>query len=163
MGINKNATKKRIVWSCISAFWLLFIFGQSLLPAKTSGAESGRIVAFLNNIIDYFGFDFSFTGYFIRKFAHFFEFAILGFVVYFTLNQYIVSRLKCILFTPLVYITVAVSDECLQLISAGRACSVFDMLLDIFGATVGFAISIFIFYFIVSHRERKNIYGCKNK
>jgi len=149
MSVNKSNNKKRIFWTCFSVVWVLFIFLQSLLPAKASSAESGKIVEFLNLICRSIGFDFSFSSHFVRKSAHFFEFAVLGFALHSALIRYEPKTLITCIFTPLLYIAVAVSDECFQLISSGRACSFSDMLLDICGATFGFVLAI-IFCFLKS-------------
>lgn len=87
---------------------------------------------------------------FIRKAAHFTEFAALGFSFTTSLilrrsdNLYIKSTVFGVLY--------AAFDEMHQLFSVGRACSVFDMMIDTSGYITGLIVSALILYIF---RRRK--------
>ena len=145
MDTKRVINKKRIILLTLSILCVTFIFTQSLMPANTSSKESGRVVDFLNAILDAIGVGVTLSGHFVRKLAHFTEFALLGASFYFTLNTFDIKRAKKLIFCVSAYSFVAVFDECLQLFSAGRACAVKDMVLDISGATFGLVISSILF------------------
>lgn len=155
MSENKHLFKKRILWTCILSVWLLIIHIQSLLPAVASSAESGRVLEFLNSVISRLGLDFTLSSYLVRKSAHFSEFAILGILLCITLSKFESDKIRLRLFVPLLYSAVAVTDECLQLLSVGRACRVQDMILDICGATFGFLLYI-VFNFVYLNKRKRN-------
>ena len=67
---------------------------------------------------------------------------------------------SAMLITPILYIFVAITDECLQLFSPGRACAVNDMILDTCGATTGLLFSLAIF--CLFQKVKKNG-GSKNE
>ena len=64
-------TRRRVFWA-LTALWLLFVWGHSLLPASVSKEESGHWLALLQNWMPWL------TDYLIRKAAHFTEYAVLG-------------------------------------------------------------------------------------
>ena len=156
MNMKMNANKNRILWSVFTVLCLIFIFSQSLLPADTSGNESSRVVDFLNFICEYIGVSVRFTGHFVRKCAHFTEFSVLGFFVFNTFRAYVNKVRFSFIFAPLTCAAVAVIDECLQLMSKGRACSVSDMLLDSCGAVFGILIAILCYMILCRFVDMKN-------
>lgn len=88
----------------------------------------------------------------VRKAAHFSLFFCLGFGVAGTLQPVVKRRMVTFFCTVAVGVVLAVSDELHQLFSTGRYSSVWDILLDSFGALCGLLI-----YFAVSiiFRKRK--------
>ena len=79
---------------------------------------------------------------FIRSFAHPAEFCVLGFFVYLTIFSYKDYKYsKCILFSILFCMFYAASDEIHQIFVAGRACELFDWMVDSLGAILGINIS----------------------
>lgn len=153
MNMDRKVYRNRIIFTILTALCVAFIFTQSLLPASASGAESGRVVDFINYLCELIGIGFTFTGHFVRKCAHFTEFAILGISAFFTFKSYFSKYKLSALFALTLCVAVAVSDECLQLISAGRVCSFGDMIIDSSGSAVGILISV-IFYLFLSRRNR---------
>ena len=59
-------TRRRIFW-VFTILWLLAIWGQSVLPAAASKAESGHLLRILQQVLP------SLTSHGIRKAAHFTE------------------------------------------------------------------------------------------
>lgn len=73
----------------------------------------------------------------LRKFSHFFEYLLLGVLVYSLLCEYSISTKKRILFTILFCVFYASTDEFHQLFVSGRTAKVIDVCIDGCGATVG--------------------------
>ncbi len=124
-----------------------FIFSQSLLNADASNALSHKFEVLIEGfVLKIFSLGLDLC-YFVRKFAHFFEFFVLGTLVF--SNCLIVKKtynksffgygLFAVLF-------VAVTDEFIQLFT-GRTSMVKDVLIDFLGAFCGLLI-ILLFDFI---------------
>lgn len=150
-------TSKRKIYVIIS--WVLvfavavFIFSMSAANGEESSELSNSI---LFKIIKLTGINVS--PRFIRKAAHFGEFALLSFfltnAVFSTFNKKKAGVLA--FFISCVY---AVTDELHQLFSDGRACSVIDMLIDSSGALLGAIICSFIILIYIKQTERKRDNG----
>ena len=117
-------------WFILFALWSLFIFSNSLLPATESSNISGglsyTVYEFLN-----LNLDFELFHTFIRKCAHFTEYAILGLFAGFAFKKeyFIKIVLLCVL--------VASCDETIQLFVEGRSGQVSDVLIDSIGSLTG--------------------------
>ena len=150
--MKKSDHRAAILWGSLSVFMLLFIFGQSLLPPNESGEMSGFVMMLLSPLMDLFdGVDPEAFHHFIRKAAHFSEYAL--FSLFFTRfcgkirwNRVILPLFVCVL--------VAVSDEFLQSFT-GRGSSVRDVVLDFSGALFSFVI-LWLLSHISFKKENKN-------
>ena len=149
--MKKSDTKGAILWGSLSVFMLLFIYGQSLLPPNESGEMSGFVMMLLKPLMDLFvGIDPETFHHFIRKAAHFSEYAL--FSLFFMLfcgkirwNRMILPLFVCIL--------VAVSDEFLQSFT-GRRSSVRDVVLDFSGALFSFVILWLLSHISLKRRNK---------
>lgn len=150
-------TKKKkayiiLSWVFVAAV-MIFIFLMSSANGETSSAMSNSL---LMRIIELTGLDIS--SHFIRKAAHFSEFAALSFLlsnaVFATFN----TKKAPVVAFPLACVY-AVTDELHQLFSDGRACSVKDMLIDSSGALLGAIIFSLIILIYIKNIERKNDNG----
>lgn len=141
-----------ISWVLVAAV-MIFIFLMSSANAETSSDISNSL---LMRIIELTGLDIS--SHFIRKAAHFSEFAALSFLlsnaVFATFN----TKKATLIAFPLACLY-AVTDELHQLFSDGRACSVKDMLIDSSGALLGAIIFSLIILIYIKNIERKNDNG----
>ena len=142
---------------------LLFIWGHSCMPPTVSGNESDAVKEFVEKII---GTDTKvavFTLRYIRKLAHFTEFAVLAFEL--TIFTYIctprcyLDLLRCVCFGPIA----AVIDETIQAF-VGRGSSFFDVMIDTSGYLFSFLFTSFfygIIYFfvnaIIKRRNKNNV------
>ena len=82
-----NLRQKIHFW--ISAAIMLVIFFHSAMPADLSSQESGVIVAFLmKHMKALFGEDPEMVSFIVRKSAHFLEYAVLGFSLCLTVDDY---------------------------------------------------------------------------
>ena len=91
--------------------------------------------------------------YIVRKFAHFFEYAALGFLIGCAL---FLSRRR---FSPVISVICSalysVSDEIHQYFVPGRACRIFDVGVDTLGALTGTLILAFIILIVNSIAIRR--------
>lgn len=145
---EKNSNVKRIVYTAITVVLIFFIWIQSCLPANASGKESSWVLNVLNTIAEFVGIKSAFTSHTIRKLAHFTEFAMLGIFLLLTVNTFKLNRLKKYFFVFAGCLSVAVCDECIQLIIPGRAGMIKDVILDFTGAFFGIILVSIIKYFL---------------
>ncbi len=122
------------VWAAIVAT-TLFIWSRSLQTAAISFEQSESVNGLLAALFGA-GYADSFWYEYIRKVAHFVEFALLG-VEWSVAGRWLAARWRWIVCVsgPLT----AVCDECLQLFSEGRSAQVSDVLLDCAGYACGLA------------------------
>lgn len=154
-------TKKvlfRIITTSLLVLTVAFILGNSLKTATESSSQSGRVQAFLQETANaiFPNNPPTVTSSFVRKAAHFCEFALLGFIVFFTYISY--TDNKKFLFTVLLFgLLIAILDEILQLFVSGRAGQVTDVLLDFSGHFVGsvFAVAIYVVVLKVIKSKRE--------
>ncbi len=117
----------RRLWRVLCIVWLAVIFGQSLLPAELSQAESGLLLARLDITM--------LTDYLLRKFAHFFEFAVLGFLLARCLEGPFVRP-------GLAALLCGLADETVQLFVPGRSGQITDVWIDFAGAALAIALTL---------------------
>ena len=120
--------RRRVFWA-LTALWLLFIWGHSLLPASASREESGRWLALLQTWLPWL------TDYLIRKAAHFTEYAVLGALLFGAAD----TR-RGLWFPPCFGVLAALADETVQLFAAGRSGQVSDVWLDLAGFLAGWIV-----------------------
>lgn len=134
----RQSKRKTIILTALTALWLAFIWGNSLLPGDESGAISnnvGRILALI------FGPWVQQATFLIRKLAHFSEFAILGFLVSWNGK---LRQVKSMSFPILLGLLAAMTDETIQRFVPGRGSMVTDVWIDFSGILVGSAIIFFL-------------------
>lgn len=149
----------------ITLLWLVFIYGNSLKSGVESGEQSGRIYKIINEITSFLGFQKPISEHFIRKCAHFIEFAILSILICSDLCAFgLVSfRQKLYISASILLLSVPTSaifasiDETLQRFSADRGPSVADVMLDTSGALTATVIFIAVFILV------KYIFGIVKK
>ena len=158
--MSKYVWRKRIFLT-LTVLSIAFIFGQSILSRSASEQESGRIFRWLLSAISGLGLepDPDALHMFIRKAAHFAEFAVLGICAGgYALNLgYLHERLYVALPAWLTLL-VAVCDEWIQSFS-GRASMVTDVMLDYAGALAGLltvAVCVFVKNKIVRRTKHEN-------
>ncbi|MCD7727197.1 MAG: VanZ family protein [Ruminococcus sp.] len=145
-----------IVW-ILTLLWLCVIFRFSAMPAQQSSEQSSFIISVLNSL---FNLDLS-SGeiiqkfsiaqsidFFVRKTAHFTEYAILGVLSFLSFSelgrrqarrrmfQFSASLIFCLLY--------AASDETHQLFVSGRSAAVRDVLIDFLGSVAGVAVILLV-------------------
>jgi VanZ family protein len=133
---------RRRVFRVLTALWLLFIWGHSLLPASVSKEESGHWLALLQTWLPWL------TDYLIRKAAHFTEYAMLGALLFGAAD----TR-RGLWFPPCFGLLAALTDETVQLFSLGRAGMVEDVWLDLAGFLAGWIVIALIALY---RKKRRN-------
>ena len=128
--------KKKIIFWILTALFIVFIFSNSFKAAEVSKLDSGFVMELVNKIVSFFSPGVTVSHQFVRKAAHFSEYAFLGLLV---LNLYVAyeekfSKIFSFLFIGL---SVSVTDETIQLFASGRSGEVADILLDFSGFIIG--------------------------
>ena len=156
---NKKLTVARIVMTLLTTAMIGFIFGNSLMNAEDSSRQSGEILNLINSWLRMLNAGFGLDSFFVRKAAHFSEYAMLGLLSAVTVFLYAHRRSRLFQFgLPLCALT-AVCDEMIQMFSEGRSCQVSDMLLDCSGALLG---TLLVWMFIsISEKKKKRKDSCE--
>ena len=145
--MTKKQKVARWVYGTLIGATLLFIWGQSLTPAKQSQAQSDTVKWLLSLVLG----DGAATAFLlknIRKVAHFCEFALLG-------GELALARRVFRLPQAWLYgLGVAAADETLQFFAPGRAPMVRDVLLDYSGYLCGFGL-VALLAAVILHFARK--------
>lgn len=135
--------KKVIIKAILVILWMSVIF----IFSSQNGVDSSKLSHGLTyKVVELFkGKDYpedkkeecvEKLGLFIRKGAHFFVYFVLAILVYILLIEFKISTTKLILYTILICILYAITDELHQGFINGRAARVFDVFIDTSGATL---------------------------
>ena len=141
----------RIVLTLSTAAFVCWIFSNSLKTAAESTVQSSFVKELVENFFNALvpGRDIEISEHVIRKLAHFCEYALMGFLLFFTYLSY--TRRKLWFFIPsLVGIVIPFCDEGLQFFSDGRAPSFGDVGIDISGAAFGFLCAWAVYFVVLS-------------
>lgn len=133
------SSRRRTVLIILIAVTLLFIWGNSLLNRELSTDESGFIV----RIFDFVFGTGTISEHFIRKLAHFSEFALLGAELYCWFGRFLMGITHGLF--------AALADESLQMLS-DRSAEVKDVLLDFSGVIFGAALCMLVIYLM--HKKK---------
>ena len=126
--------KKRIL-SVLIVLNLVLIWGNSLMTGADSGAISGGVLAFLGRFLPVLLTEAGHT--FLRKAAHFSEFALLGLLY---CGRHRLVRQETPLHLMGFGLAVACIDETIQIFTPGRASSLIDVWIDTSGFALGLAV-----------------------
>ena len=116
---------------------LALIWGNSLLPGVSSDAVSSGLLAFLGQFLPFLLTEAGHT--FLRKAAHFSEFAMLGLLYG---GRHRLTKGETPAHLMLFGLTVACVDETIQIFTPERASSLIDVWID----ASGFALGLVVFY-----------------
>ena len=136
----KSKNTKKIILTAVYIAYTFFIFSNSMQDASES---SGRSMAVLEIFDEIFGHN-VFTELFIRKAAHFTEFAVLG-MLGANMSRMYDRGIIYMLFTGML---TALTDETIQLFSAGRSSQVTDVWIDFAGCMFGVFTALLLSYII---------------
>ena len=128
---------KKHVLTILIALNLALIWGNSLLPGVSSEAVSGGVLAFLGQFLPMLLTE---TGHtFLRKAAHFSEFALLGLLYS---GRHRLTKGETPAHLMLFGLTVACIDETIQIFTPERASSLIDVWIDASGFALGLVVII---------------------
>lgn len=147
-------TKNRVAL-CIGllVFNIVFIWGNSLLPAEISSKISGFVRDLLQSVVGGSGEETLIQGDgWLRKLAHFSEFTCLGALWCWLVGMYSGRNL----WKPLVLgLGVACVDECIQIFVPGRGPRVTDVGIDFLGVCLGAYILYRVSAWLQERRKQK--------
>lgn len=141
---NSNKLNK---WMWFLIFlYIVFIWSNSLQPGDSSGSLSQSITQILLRMLSYVNISFEFEPFhhFIRKLAHFSEYAILGNLVMMALYKEPLLKNKTVNYV-LFLLFPASLDEGIQHFVPGRYGTIYDVFIDLSGFLFG-SFVIYIFY-----------------
>lgn len=121
---------KKIRYFIPMFIWMLFIFLMSQTNGNDSSSQSNFIVEIIIKIIN---IDHDTLSLIVRKCAHFTEYTILAFLIYYGLAKNQVNNKSILLYTVLITFAYACSDEFHQLFINGRSGQFKDVLIDTSG------------------------------
>ena len=133
------------VWILVAGYiWL--IFRNSLMAASISASASIKVTYYLLHILERFGLyaNFSIFHHYVRKLAHFTEFAGLGFLVTFAMELCPLFKSRLLNFLLFLF-AIPAADETIQRFVAGRSSELRDMLIDGSGFLFGGLICYILF------------------
>ncbi len=142
--MNKCKYKTIVLFAVLTVLVTAFIWSNSMKSGEESGAQSGAVTQFLRSFLDPNGkiSEESFH-HFVRKTAHFTEFAMLGLMVaglFWAIHR---ETGRAFFSLPvLLVLLVAVTDEYIQYFT-GRGSAVTDVVLDFAGGMTGLALVAF--------------------
>lgn len=138
-------TAARILLPLALAGAILFIFSNSMAVAQVSSASSGRVLRWMQSGLDRLGLEElsrGLTMHFVRKLAHFLEYTLEGFLLALCLRVYTRRYLAHLSWPMLAGLLTALTDETIQMFSAGRSSQVRDVWLDFLGVMAGIAAAL---------------------
>lgn len=135
---------RKLTKALLLVVWMGVIFMFSSQNGEESSGISNGILLALMNVVPMENLSIDTLSFFIRKAAHFTEYAILGLLVYINLEckdkrHLVWSVLFCFIY--------AISDEIHQYFVPMRACSPIDVIID----TSGAIFAVFICQWIRKH------------
>lgn len=151
--IGKNKPLAVVFWA-LSVAAAVIIFKFSCDTGEESAELSGSLLAVLAEFLQKY-----ISHNFLRKLAHFCEFAALGFFVCgavgFTLGRRVIEIALpvCVLYS--------VSDEIHQYFVPDRACRIFDVFVDSCGSLTGILIFLLLIFLIEKAINHKKCKQCK--
>lgn len=151
--------RKRILWGIASMLMLFIIWGNSMLSGNISSSISSQasqgILSVIYHLIPNLPFDFYSFHSFIRKAAHFVEYALLGICIYQFMKTYSIKN--SFYYAFLICIICAGTDEFIQYLTPNRLSKISDVMLDGIGAFCGMGIC----HVVTRRREKDASYGCE--
>ncbi len=145
--------KKSHIWILVFLY-IIFIFSNSLTIGEVSGHMSGNISRMLLSLVNRTGFtiEFELFHHYIRKAAHFSEYAALGMLTVFAIHYSSALRRKTLFFAFMTI--VPAMDETIQLFVKDRAGAITDCLIDMSGYLAG-ALVMYILLLIYADIRKK--------
>lgn len=165
--MKKSILILRIFAVIMSIVMMILIFGFSADNAQESGQKSAEVTEKIVQTVDPKIVEkpieeqrrvYESVGSYVRKSAHFLEFAALGFFVSLMVNTIYLDFPRRFFISLAVGALYSLTDEIHQIFVPGRACEFTDILIDSLGVSIGilFSIAVFaIFKRILSKKPQK--------
>ncbi len=140
--------KTSLLWkiTCLAVLlWILFIWGNSVLPAAKSSSISHSVLSLVEPLLRMLHIPTASAHTVLRKLGHMTEFALLGLLWSALLHQVALpGRYSRLLGAGGLCLLIALTDETIQLFSPGRGSQVSDVWIDLGGACLGIAAAYLI-------------------
>lgn len=138
---NHSVLRRRVVTTLLLLLCIVFIFHNSLEGAEVSGDRSFQLTQTMNGWL-FDRFHLFLMERFIRKMAHFLEYALEGGLAVSVIWAYERKVCQYASQAALLGVLTALIDETLQLFSDGRAALVGDIWIDFGGFLSGFLFGV---------------------
>ncbi|MGN0662469.1 MAG: VanZ family protein [Faecalibacterium sp.] len=126
---------------------ICFIFSNSMQVADVSSAASDRVLVWMQAVLIRMGHPGAagrLTMHFVRKLAHFCEYALEGFWLMLCVRVYTRRFVRHISWPLLAGLLTALTDETIQMFSSGRSSQLTDVWLDFAGVVFGLLCALFL-------------------
>ena len=130
----------RVIFTMALIACIAFIFSNSMQIGVVSEGASGRVLRLVQRVLTRLGMPglaSHITMHFIRKLAHFCEYALEGFLLMLCLRVYTRHFFKHVSWPMLGGLLTALTDETIQLFVPGRSGQVTDIWIDFSGVMTG--------------------------
>jgi VanZ family protein len=129
--------KNFLIWILVAAY-IAWIFSNSLTIGEYSSRASLKVANFLLPYVNRLGFtiDFDLFHFYVRKMAHFSEYALLGFMIVIAIRIAPLFKSRFLNFV-LIMIGIPLTDEFLQKYVPGRVSAILDSFIDMAGILAG--------------------------
>ena len=144
-----KSKKREMICTFLICANLAFIWGNSLMTGAESGALSGGILDWINRFLGLGEAGAQQLHHFIRKAAHFTEFACLGALFCWRFGMAEQKKTHIAAFSFLGSLMAACTDETIQIFVDGRGSSLLDVWTDAFGAMTGIIVLLLGHHLIV--------------
>ena len=146
--------KLQIFFAILTLFTIVFIWGNSIIPAKVSRAISAAITEFFGGQVTVDTEDVIDDEFILRKLAHFSEFLLLGaeLTLLYSLHEKSLKNKLRFLFCAAMFFPLM--DETIQLFN-DRTSMVKDIWIDIAGFTVGCTLMLLVCTVLNHFRNKK--------
>lgn len=158
----------RVLFIALCLLVIAYIFSNSLKTGEVSSKQSSSVVDTIQDCVGSIAPDSKIAttkglGYkkmhaFVRRMAHFSEFAVLG--VLLVCTYFCFTHKKKGLFIPLIILlAVACIDEVLQGFMAGRVADITDVVMDVLGGLSGgmVALAVILWMFLAQGKKTKRL------
>lgn len=153
--------KWQVLFLVLSLLCALFIFSNSMVAEQKMSTRESGILKAVENVINHYTthsvhLDTKTAHTRLAKLAHLGEFAV--FSALFTTAVFAFRKETRPHFLKILFVGVfcAVTDEHLQLVTDGRSSRVSDVMIDLCGVLIGYAIASGLLWLIRKRKEKKN-------
>ena len=139
-----KANQRKLLILLAVVFWMAIIFKLSAQPGEQSNLLSTKVTTLIVSLAKLFSPDVNVLSlnYLVRKGAHFAAYLVLGIIVLFAMRRIDLMGKQGVVFTLLLCISYAITDELHQAFVPGRTPKMLDVLIDSSGASLGIGIYV---------------------
>lgn len=129
--------KKKLFWTALTLFYLLFIFSNSMRAAPESSVQSQGLLRLIEKCVPFVVHNLGLSEHILRKMAHFGEYLVLGLLLAQTVKVYGFFQIRQFWIVLSAGFLMAAADEGIQLFMEGRSGQFSDVMLDLSGVITG--------------------------